>query len=208
MNLALEVNTLLSGRELLRHPFYQKWEAGELTTEDLANYGAQYVHFERQLPLTLEKIVNAMEPGPCRDGVQANLDDERGNPTPHVELFQTFLDAVGSVATPPGPATHNLVSLYDHAPGVGHGYALGVVAAYESQAAEIAATKARGLRQWYGLNDAQTTFWDVHSTLEEDHAAWLLAGASSAPVTEFFEGVVASRDAWWDFLSERDASLA
>jgi len=175
--------------------------------QDLANYGAQYVHFERQLPVTLEGIVRLMEPGPCRDGVQANLDDELGTPTPHVVLLQSFLDAVGSVATPPGPAAHNLTSLYDHAPGVSEGYALGVVAAYELQAAEIATSKARGLREWYGLSDTSTTFWDVHSTLEEDHAAWLLDAASSVPVTEFFEGVVASRDAWWDFLSERDASL-
>jgi pyrroloquinoline-quinone synthase len=207
MNLEIEVQTLLSGRELLTHPYYQKWEAGELTTQDLAAYGAQYVHFERQLPRTLEKIVRVMEPGPCRDGVQANLDDEVGDPTPHVELLQSFLDAVGSVSTPPGPATHNLTSLYDHAPGVGIGYALGVVAAYEVQSAAIATSKAEVLREWYGLNAYQTTFWDLHSTLEEDHAAWLLMAASSSPAVAFFEGIVASRDAWWDFLSEREASL-
>lgn len=170
MELEIEVKTLLSGRELLTHPFYQQWEAGELTTKDLAVYGSQYLHFERQLPLTLEKIARVMEPGPCRDEVKANLDDEIGNPTPHVELFQSFLDAVGSVPTLPGPATHNLTSLYDHAPGVSVGYALGVVAAYEVQSAEIAISKAQGLRKWYGLNAHQTAFWDLHSTLEEDHA--------------------------------------
>ena len=207
MDLELEVQALLYGRELLQHPYYQKWEAGELTTKDLASYGAQYLHFERQLPKTLEKIVVIMEPGPCRDGVKANLDDELGNPTSHVELLQTFLDAVGSVTTPATPATHNLASLYAHAPGVGVGYALGVVAAYEIQSAEIATSKAEGLRKWYGLDAQQTTFWDVHSTLETEHADWLMKAAAALPPFEVFEGIVASRDAWWDFLSEREASL-
>ena len=207
MVLELEVKTLLSGRELLDHPFYQRWEAGELTTEDLAAYGAQYLHFERQLPQTLEKIVQSMDPGPCRDAVKDNLDDELGRPKPHVELLQTFLDAVGSVPAPPAPATHNLTSLYAHAPGVGLGYAIGVVTAYEVQSAGIAMSKAEGLRKWYGLNAEQTTFWDVHSTLETDHAEWLLMAAAAAPSIEVFEGIVASRDAWWDFLSEREASL-
>ena len=207
MNLELEVRALLSGRELLVHPFYQRWEAGELTTEDLAAYGAQYLHFERQLPKTLEKIVQSMDPGPCRDAVKDNLDDELGRPMPHVELLQPFLDAIGSSPAPPTPATHNLTSLYAHAPGVGVGYAIGVVTAYEVQSAEIATSKAEGLRKWYGLNAEQTTFWDVHSTLEADHAKWLLMAAAAAPATEVFEGIVASRDAWWDFLSEREASL-
>jgi pyrroloquinoline-quinone synthase len=207
MNFQLEVEALLSGRELLVHPYYERWEAGELTTKDLAAYGAQYLHFERQLPKTLEKIVQSMDPGPCREAVKDNLDDELGRPMPHVELLQSFLDAVGSVPAPPTPATHNLTSLYAHAPRVGVGYAIGVVAAYEVQSAEIATSKAEGLRKWYGLNAEQTTFWDVHSTLETDHAKWLLMAAAAAPATEVFEGIVASRDAWWDFLSEREASL-
>ena len=205
MNFQLEVEALLSGRELLVHPYYQRWEAGELTTKDLAAYGAQYLHFERQLPRTLEKIVQSMDPGPSRDAVKDNLDDELGRPMPHVELLQSFLDAVGSEPVPPTPATHNLTSLYAHAPGVGVGYAIGVVAAYEVQSAGIATSKAEGLRKWYGLNAEQTTFWDVHSTLETEHAEWLLMAGAAAPAIEVFEGIVASRDAWWDFLSEREA---
>ena len=207
MNLETDVKALLHGHELLIHPFYQRWEAGELSMDDLANYGAQYLHFERQLPATLEKLVELMCPGPCRDAIQENLDDELGRPTPHVELLGTFLDAVGSTPAPPMPATHNLTSLYAHAPGVGVGYALGVVAAYEIQAAQIASTKAAGLRAWYGLDDQEITFWDVHSTMETEHAEWLLKAASEWPINDVLEGVVASSDAWWDFLSEREASL-
>ena len=29
---------------VLRHPFYRRWECGELTTEDLAYYAAEYRH--------------------------------------------------------------------------------------------------------------------------------------------------------------------
>ena len=30
--------------DVLRHPFYQRWSAGELTTGELADYAGQYRH--------------------------------------------------------------------------------------------------------------------------------------------------------------------
>src|SRR3974390_3214672 len=37
------------GLRLLEHPFYRRWEAGELTDGELAGYAAQYRHFEAML---------------------------------------------------------------------------------------------------------------------------------------------------------------
>ncbi len=195
----------LAGRLLLTHPFYRRWEAGELRDGELAAYGAQYAHVERQLPATLAAIADGLEPGDVRSLVEANLDDELHRPCAHVDLLAGFLDAVGATDTPPTPATAALVELYRSAHTEGAAFALGVVSAYELQAAAVARSKAEGLRAHYGLDADGTRFWDVHAGLEDDHAAWTLAAAASLDADEVRRGVRASRDAWWSFLDEREA---
>lgn len=198
------VQAALAGRMLLSHPFYRRWEAGELEPTELASYGAQYLHFEQQLPQTLAALIEATAPGPARDALQANLDDELGDPVSHVALFETFLEAVeGSHATPTS-ATRSLVDLYARAIDRGPAYATGVIAAYEVQAAAISRSKGDGLRQWYGLDEVGTAFWDKHATLEIEHASWLLGAATALDEKPFLAGVAASRDAWWGFLDDRE----
>ena len=45
-----------------------------------------------------------------------------------------------------------------------------MLAAYETQAAAVAATKAAGLRRHYGIDGPGVAFWDVHADLEADQA--------------------------------------
>jgi pyrroloquinoline-quinone synthase len=202
------IEHILEGRTLLSHPFYRRWEAGELAEGELAAYGAQYAHFERQLPETLAATVERCPEGTARTSIAANLDDELHRPRPHVDLLGTFLDAVGATPTPPTPATSSLVALYADAPRRGAGFAVGVLAAYEVQAGAIARSKAEGLRTHYGLDREGTAFWDVHATLEDEHAAWTLDAADGLDHDEVLCGVAASREAWWSFLDERDAEVA
>jgi len=46
----------LEGRWLLDHPFYRRWEAGQLSEAELASYAGQYRHVERALPGVLADI--------------------------------------------------------------------------------------------------------------------------------------------------------
>jgi pyrroloquinoline-quinone synthase len=204
MDLSQSVTRTLEGRTLLSHPFYRRWEAGELGDDELAAYAAQYAYVERQLPDTLESTIASTTSAPVRASLKENLDDERGRPMPHVELFATFADAVGAVPTAPTPATSSLVALYAGAPGEGTSFAIGVLAAYEFQAAEIARSKAEGLRAHYGLSSDATVFWDVHATMEAEHSDWTLDAAAHLDADEFLRGVAESRDAWWSFLDERE----
>jgi pyrroloquinoline quinone (PQQ) biosynthesis protein C len=84
------------------------------------------------------------------------------------------------------------------------------VAAYEVQAAEVARTKADGLRTHYGVGPAGTAFWEVHAGLEEDHAGWTVAAlaAVAADPGEVARAAGASARAWWAFLDEREAAAA
>jgi pyrroloquinoline-quinone synthase len=197
----------LSGRRLLTHLFYRRWEAGQLQRWELAAYAAQYRHFEQALPDVLEAVASGLDAGPARASVQANLDDERGAPAPHLDLFDTFAEAVGAEPAPPTAATAALVGLHRSLAVSDPVAALAALAAYESQAPGIATSKALGLRAHYGLHSDQTRFWDVHGTMDADHADWTLDALSALGGDEqaVRRGARTAADAWWAFLDERQA---
>ncbi|HEY7948120.1 MAG TPA: iron-containing redox enzyme family protein [Acidimicrobiales bacterium] len=204
---------ILDTRRLLAHPFYRRWEAGALEEGELAAYAGQYRHFEAALPVVLERIAANLPAGRARSLVEANLDDERSVPAPHLELFDDFAAAVGAEPSDPTPATAALVDLYlslaDRSPLA----ALSAVAAYEVQAPSIAASKAAGLLAWYGLDDDGARFWDVHASVDEEHGSWMLdalgeLAPDAAEAGEVSGAATAAADAWWAFLDEREAAAS
>jgi pyrroloquinoline-quinone synthase len=195
------------GRHLLTHPFYRRWEAGTLTEGELAAYAEQYRHIERELPVTLSAIASALPDGHARELVEANLSDELGSPEPHVHLFESFAEATGAGPNAPAtPSTAALLALVRTAAATDPAAALAMVAAYEIQASDIAASKSDGLRRHYGLDDNATRFWDVHRTQEVDHAGWSMEALAELGTDPDLVQAAAtvSADSWWLFLSERE----
>src|SRR6202012_2979440 len=195
------------GRRLLTHPFYRRWEAGSLTEGELAAYAEQYRHIERALPVTLAAIAEALPAGRARDLVEANLADELGTPEPHAQLFESFAEAAG--ATPDAPATPSTAALLAVVRTTAANdpvAALAMVAAYEVQAADIAASKGDGLRQRYGFDEEGTRFWAVHRTQGVEPAGWAVEALTSLEADLDFVQAAAtvSADSWGLFLSERE----
>ena len=108
--------------------------------------------------------------------VAANLADEVGGPQGHLEFFEDFAAAVGAPSDEAAsPAMTRLLDVYAGSLAAGDGArALGVLAGYEVQAAEVAASKGDGLAERYGLDEDGCAFWRLHAELEEAHAAWTL----------------------------------
>lgn len=203
------VHEALDGRRLLEHPFYRRWEAGALARAELAAYAGQYRHIEAALPAVLGAVTATMPDDRPRRMVEANLADELGVPAPHLELFDAFASAVGaSAACAPSPATGAVVGTQLCAAAGSAASGLAALAAYETQAAEIAATKASGLRRHYGIAEEGIRFWDVHASMEVDHADWSLRAL--AELTDGADDVRAAAGAtaaaWWAFLDEREAA--
>jgi pyrroloquinoline-quinone synthase len=195
------------GRRLLTHPFYRRWEAGSLTEGELAAYAEQYRHIERALPVTLAAIADALPAGHARDLVEANLADELGTPEPHVQLFESFARAAGaSPDAPATPSTAALLAVVRTTAANDPVAALAMIAAYEVQAADIAASKGDGLRRHYGFDEEGTAFWDVHRTQEVDHAGWSMEALTAlhADLDVVQAAATVSADSWWLFLSERE----
>jgi pyrroloquinoline quinone (PQQ) biosynthesis protein C len=130
-------------------------------------------------------------------------------PEPHCELFEKFAGAAGAGAdVGPSLATAALLAGVRAAAAKDPVAALAMVAAYEVQAADIAATKAEGLRVHYGMDAEGTCFWDLHATQEIDHADWSLDAldALGADPVVVYTAAWAAAQAWWDFLTEREES--
>jgi pyrroloquinoline-quinone synthase len=199
----------IGDRWLLQHPFYRRWEEGRLGQWELAAYAEQYRHVEAALPELLTAVATGLPDGPARRSVVANLADEQGSPTPHLQLFEGFAEAVGAAkAVRPSTATAGLLAVQRRAAVGGPVDGLSALAVYEVQAASIAASKAGGLRAHYGIDGGGTAFWDVHAVAEVDHAHWLVDALASLDPDESQVSDAARRcaSAWWAFLDEREAA--
>jgi pyrroloquinoline-quinone synthase len=211
-DLADAVASALEDRQLLTHPFYRRWEAGELSMDELAEYAVHYRAFEAVLPEVLGTVVDElMAEGEfeAAEMVARNLADELGRPESHLSLFDGFAAALPTtaIATGPGDAARALAETYRALAAESPAAAIAGLAAYESQAAGIAATKGDGLRRWYGMDAAGTRFWDVHSTMDADHGEWAVEALAllDADADQVADGARRAADAWWALLDERQS---
>ncbi len=77
---------------MLRHPFYQRWSAGELSREELARYSGQYRHAVRAIAAASagrRRVRSRAAPELRRHAVE-----ERD----HVALWDGFVEAAGGCA--------------------------------------------------------------------------------------------------------------
>jgi len=205
LTLETAVRARLRGRWLLDHPFYRRWTEGRVSVEELRAYAAQYRHFEAMLPAHLSAVADKAEAQPAlREQALRNRDDE----STHLDLFDGFaaaLDAPRDAA--PSPAMAHLLDTYAAASAQGASAGFAALLAYELQASGVAASKAEGLREHAILDGDSLRFWDLHATLDRDHAQWALdalahSGADADTVTA---AAGEAADAWWSFLDEREA---
>jgi pyrroloquinoline-quinone synthase len=167
--------------DLLCHPFYKAWSAGELSRDDLREYARDYYHHVNTFPTYLAELGMRLDEGELRRAVLANLadekghDDETGNNPQHAELWLDFAEGMGASRNPRGhkPVTeiNNLLSFFHSVASEGTPEeALAAFYTYESQVPRVAKEKARGLREMYGADEKTCGYFDLHSTADIYHS--------------------------------------
>jgi pyrroloquinoline-quinone synthase len=207
--LELALDAALKDHRLLDHPFYRRWEAGEVSRDELSRYAEQYRFFEAMFPQFLEALAMQLPDGPARRAVLDNLNDEVSAPS-HLELFDRFARSFDADDAPISPAMSTLVESYARLLALGPHASLAGLWAYEAQGAEIAQSKAEGLVTHYGASDTAVEFWTVHGLVEGSHAQWTLEALALLDIDPA-EAQGAARligDAWWSFLDERELLAA
>lgn len=181
-----ELDARIAKYDLLCHPFYRAWSAGELTREDLREYARQYFHHVNAFPEYLRQFASRLPQGDLRRAVMANHDDEMGfhGSRPHSELWLDFVEGMGGGRTAglaPLPEVRTLTKSFHEVAGKGATEeALATFYAYESQVPQVAAEKARGLKEMYRADAKTCEYFTLHTTADVYHSrVWkqLLANA-------------------------------
>jgi pyrroloquinoline-quinone synthase len=197
----------LAPRDLLTHPFYQAWSAGELRAEDLARYAEQYRFQVTALPELLRRARSVTRDDDTRSELSRNLDDEEGRTgVAHARLWEAFGAAVGAAAET-SPLSETRASAESLAALVGEDEmtALAALWTYEVQTARVAETKETGLK-CYGVDSPEALrFFRLHGELDVHHARGLLEGierciARGGSLEAAKAAVERSSQAQWTFL--------
>jgi pyrroloquinoline-quinone synthase len=171
-----ELDARIAKYDLLCHPFYKAWSAGELTREDLRNYGQNYFHHVNAFPEYLREFAARLPQGDTRRSVLANYDDEMGSQgsRPHAELWLDFVEGVGGEragSVKPVAEIDELMRRFHSAAIEGEAEeALATFSAYESQVPRVAAEKARGLQTMYGADAKTCEYFTLHTTADVYHS--------------------------------------
>jgi pyrroloquinoline-quinone synthase len=169
----VQVDEVLAKYDLLQHPFYQAWTAGELTREQLAFYGKQYLQHVAAFPTYLTALHARLPEGATRRAILSNAADEEISGRSHADLWRQFIAGMepDATATSVLPEMQDLVSAFrEMATEAALPTALGAFYAYESQVPRVAETKLAGLKAHYGADDATCEYFSVHKTADIHHS--------------------------------------
>ena len=143
-----------SAWNVLEHPFYERWSAGQLTRSELATYAGEYRHAVVALAAAAAQTAHAAEEAA------------------HVELWDDFTRAVGGDCdASPAPETAACAEAWAD-PERSELATQVALYAIESGQPAIAETKRAGLRAHYGVDDPLAlAYFDVHAVRDHEHAA-------------------------------------
>jgi pyrroloquinoline-quinone synthase len=151
---------------VLEHPFYQRWSAGELTREQLARYSGQYRHATAAIA-RLSAAVAESAPETERAGLRRHAEEEEA----HIALWDELVEAIGGdVAAVPSEETLECVDAWTASDG--RVSQLVRLYAIESGQPAISKTKREGLAEHYGVGDGPgNEYFRVHEKADVEHAA-------------------------------------
>jgi len=149
---------------VLDHPFYRRWSAGELSGAELARYAEQYRHAVEAIATASAALTEAE---PDRPELRSHANEEAA----HVALWDEFLTAAGgSRSASANPETVDCVSTWTE--NDGSLTTLARLYAIESGQPAISRIKREGLVEHYGFDDGPATaYFRIHETRDGEHAA-------------------------------------
>lgn len=170
MDVLARLDETRSAIDVLEHPFYLRWSAGELSAEELGRYAGEYRH--AVLALAQASAAAADCAGPAhRDGLLRHAEEE----TAHVELWELFERAAdahspGAGGSPALAQTQACVRAWTDGEDLLE--RLAVLYAIEAGQPQISATKLEGLSAHYGFSreGPATEYFRVHELRDVEHA--------------------------------------
>jgi pyrroloquinoline-quinone synthase len=160
MSLIARLDESRRRRDILEHPFYTRWERGELTRAELAVYAGEYRH-------AVVALAGAAEAAAPLAGAQ-HANEERA----HVALWDDFAGVLDTdLERRPRPETERCTAAWTSADDPLE--ALAILYAIEAGQPEVSRTKLTGLVEHYGFEESGegTAYFRLHAELDQEHAA-------------------------------------
>ena len=156
MSLIARLDDARRRRNILEHPFYTRWERGELTREELSAYAGEYRH-------AVVALADAAEQAGSEHAAE-----ERE----HVALWDEFARVLGAnLERAPLPETERCAAAWTSAEDPLE--ALAILYAIEAGQPDVSRTKLDGLVEHYGFDETEagTSYFRLHAELDHEHAA-------------------------------------
>ena len=111
-----KIDAAIAEKNLLKHPFYQEWQAGKLSRESLQLYAAQYYRHVEAFPKHLRMLADRADVS-LKPMVLENLAEEENPASSHPQLWRDFAAALGVseediTSSPSLPGTQHLVHTF------------------------------------------------------------------------------------------------
>ena len=214
------IDSIVSDRSMLKHPFYRAWTDGTLPLDTLRAYSRQYFHHVEAFPRAVSAVHSACADRDGRRMLAENLAEEEGieaGKQDHATLWLMFAAGLGEAedairSQELNPQTTALIETFRRLSRQSYAAGLGALYAYESQFPAVASAKIEGLIDRYGIRDEQTLrFFRVHETADVEHSSVCRTLIDRLPDDQAAEAVAAAEElagALWSFLSGVEAAVA
>ncbi len=188
MDIKQALDSKISKYNLLDHPFYQAWSAGELPVEALKCYAREYGAFISTMPQGWETL---------------NDHETAEEETEHIDMWTDFADGLNTeVSEAQIPQVKSLLDTAEDLFSQSE-TALGALYAFEAQQPETAKSKLAGLKEFYQLPKKVEPYFETHS--HNEHEAEKLLEQIDALSSDSQELVVQAceqmSNALWDALT-------
>ena len=188
MNLIDRIDEARTRWNVLDHPFYLRWERGELSREDLAYYAGEYRH-----------AVVALADAAAVGGDSEHAAEEAA----HIDLWDDFAAALEApLDREPTTETRECAQAWRSEDSL---EARAVLYAVESGQPAISQTKLTGLVDHYGFTAGTkaTEYFELHADRDHEHAAAsaeVLRNAAPADADRLVATAEAALKANWRLL--------
>ena len=205
-----ELNQKLDQYHLLNHPFYKSWNEGKLTREIIKDYAEQYYQHVKAFPRYISATHSLCEDIEKRKILLENLNDEENRDADHPKLWKNFAIAMGADSekieeVKAEQFTKDLIDNFFKNGRSTYAEGLASLYTYERQIPEIADTKIKGLKKFYGVNSKEgLEFFETHKKADVYHRVEcekLLDGLSKEEQSAAEKAALSTAKYLWNFLS-------
>lgn len=207
------LNQDLKPLNLLKHPFYQKWNEGSLTLNELQDYAKEYYHHVKAFPKYIYQIAAYCDDDASRHILLENINEEEQGE--HVKLWADFAIGIGvkhktltqTKLHSLHPKTQHLVNGYYDLVQTDYATGLGALYAYEHQTPAISDSKIAGLKTNYQITNPKTLkFFELHGSVDLWHTEQLESALKKLNTTaqkKAKSGALKAAELLWGFLDGR-----